>query len=95
MWDGPVLQPPLCHESFPTWLPVSTPPTGLDECFSFNLVVVGLPYISIFLAVLVVFLFFKYVVVLLLIVRGGTVCLPMPPSWLDRTLFYRLKFEFV
>ena len=30
-----------------------------------------------FLAVLVVF---KFVVVLLLVVRGGTVCLPTPPS---------------
>ena len=27
------------------------------------------------------FLFFKFVVVLLLVVRGGTVCLPIPPSW--------------
>ena len=33
-----------------------------------------------FLEVLVVFVF-KFVVVLLLVVRGGTVCLPMPPSW--------------
>ena len=27
------------------------------------------------------FFVFKFVVVLLLVVRGGTVCLPMPPSW--------------
>ena len=33
-----------------------------------------------FLSVLVVFCF-KIVVVLLLVVRGGTACLPMPPSW--------------
>ena len=31
-----------------TWLPVSTPPTSLDECFFFNSLVVGLPYRSIF-----------------------------------------------
>ena len=27
------------------------------------------------------FFVFKFVVVLILVVRGGTVCLPMPPSW--------------
>ena len=31
-----------------TQLPVSTPPTGLDECVFFNSLVVGLPYSSIF-----------------------------------------------
>ena len=31
-----------------TQLPVSAPPTGLDECFDFNYLVVGLPYSSIF-----------------------------------------------
>ena len=31
-----------------TQLPVSTPPTSLDECFFFNSLVVGLPYSSIF-----------------------------------------------
>ena len=41
-----------------TWLPISAPPTGLDECFFFNSLVVGLPYSSIFC--------FKFVVVLLL-----------------------------
>ena len=30
------------------WLPVSSPPTGLDECFFFNSLVYGLPYSSIF-----------------------------------------------
>ena len=34
------------------------------------------------ISVLVVFVF-KFVVVLLLVVVGGTVCLPMPPSWLE------------
>ena len=28
-----------------------------------------------------VFFIFIFVVVLLLVVRGGAVCLPMPPSW--------------
>ena len=31
-----------------TWLPISTPPTGLGECFFFIFLVVGLPYNSIF-----------------------------------------------
>ena len=40
--------PPCCHESYLSWLPVSTPPTGLDECFFFITEVVGLPRGSIF-----------------------------------------------
>ena len=43
-----VRQPPPCHESSLPWLPISAPPTGLDECFFFNSLVVGLPYSSIF-----------------------------------------------
>ena len=65
-----------------TWLPVSAPPTGLDKCFFFNSLVVRLPYSSIFCQFWLFFVF-KFVVVLLLVVQGGTVCLPMPPSWLE------------
>ena len=65
---------------FSTWLPVSTPPAVLDECFFFNFWVVRLPYSSIFW-LFWLFLVFKLVFVLLLVVREGTVCLPMPPSW--------------
>ena len=36
-------QPPPYHKSSPRQLPISTPPTGLDECFFFNSLVVGLP----------------------------------------------------
>ena len=43
-----VRQPlPCCKSSLP-WLPVSTPPTGLDECVFFISLVVALPYSSIF-----------------------------------------------
>ena len=42
-----VLQPQPCCESS-AQLPVSAPPTGLDECVLFNSLVVGLPYSSIF-----------------------------------------------
>ena len=47
------------------WLPVSSPPTGLDECFFFNSLVAGLPYSSIFWQLWLLFVF-KFVVVLLL-----------------------------
>ena len=60
-----------------TRLPVSAPPTGLDECF-FNSLVVGLPYSLIFGEFWLFFVFKS--AVLLLVVRGGTVCLPAPPS---------------
>ena len=43
-----VRQPPPCCESSPSRLPVSAPPTGLDECFFFISLVVGLPYSLIF-----------------------------------------------
>ena len=46
MWDYPVFQPLPCHVSSLPWLPVSAPPTCLDECF-FNSLVVRLPYSSI------------------------------------------------
>ena len=42
-----VLQLPPCHESSLPRLPVSAPPTGLDECFFFIFLVVGLPNSSI------------------------------------------------
>ena len=43
---GPPAVALLCVLS--AWLPVSAPPTGLDECVFFNSLVVGLPYSSIF-----------------------------------------------
>ena len=43
-----VLQPLHCHKSSLLWLPVSAPPTGLDECLFFISLVVGLPYSLIF-----------------------------------------------
>ena len=43
-----VHQLPPCCESSPPQLPISAPPTGLDECFFFTSLVVGLPYSSIF-----------------------------------------------
>ena len=48
MWDHWVLQLPPCHESCPPQLPVSAPPTGLDECFFFISLVIELPYSWIF-----------------------------------------------
>ena len=59
-----------------TWLPVSAPPAGLDECFFFNSSVVGLLYSLIFWQFWLFFKF-KFVVFLLLVVRGGKAYLPM------------------
>ena len=78
MWDHPVLQP-CCMSSLP-WLPISTPPTCLNEYFFFNSLVARLLYSSIFWQ-LWLFFVFKFVVVLLLVVRGGKVYLSTPPSW--------------
>ena len=65
-----------------TSLPNSTLPNGVDECFSFNSLIVGFPYSSIFWQFCLFFVF-KFVVVLLLVVRGGTVCLPTLLPWLE------------
>ena len=43
-----VQQLPHRRESSLPWLPISAPPAGLDECFFFNSLVVGLSYSSIF-----------------------------------------------
>ena len=61
-------------------LHVSAPPTSLDECFFFISLVVGLPYSSIFCQFWL-FFGFKFVVLLLVVQGGGTVCLPTPSSW--------------
>ena len=82
MWDRPLLLGPpaaISPQVLTPWLPVSAPPTGLDECFFFNSLFVGLPYSSIFCLFWLFFLF-KFVVVLL-VVQRGTVCLPIPPFW--------------
>ena len=68
-----------CHTSSLPQLPVSTPPTSLDEWF-FNSLVVRLTYSLIFWQFWLFFVF-KFVVVLLLVVQGGKVYLPTPPSW--------------
>ena len=55
-WPAPFHNPPPCwvrqllpcHKSSPPQLPISTPPTGLDECFFFISLVVRLPYSLIF-----------------------------------------------
>ena len=52
-----VRQQPPCCESSPPQLPISTPPTGLDECVFFISLVVGLPYSSIFCQLRLFFVF--------------------------------------
>ena len=56
---------PCCKFSPPP-LPISAPPTSLDECFFFNTLVVGLPYSMIFWQFWLFFVF-KFVVVLLVV----------------------------
>ena len=81
-------QPPCYHASSPPWLPIPTPPTGLDECFFFNSLVARLQYSSIFWQFWL-FYVFKLVVILLLVVWGSEAYLPTSPSWLKaNTLFY-------
>ena len=86
MWDHPlhqllphwVLQPPPCQESS---LPGCPSPPSYRSGWMFLLYLLGCRT-SIqfdFLSVLVVFLFLNCCC--LLVVRGGTVCLPMSPSW--------------
>ena len=76
---------------FSAQLPVSAAPTSLDEWFFFNSLVVRPPYSSIFCQFWLFFVF-KFVV-LLLVVRGGTVYLPMPTYWLEVSLkFSSLQF---
>ena len=75
----------------PPWLPISIPPTSLDECFFFKSLVVKLPYSLIFWQFWLFFVF-KFVVVLLLVVQGDKVYLPTPPSWPEVFLFYFFSF---
>ena len=71
------------------WLPISAPPTVLDECFFFKSLVVRLSYSLVFWQFWLVFVF-KFVV-LLLVVWGGTVYLPTPPSRPEVPFFPFLK----
>ena len=70
----PVSVPPQQQESSPPRLPVSAPPTGLDE---------GLFFISLVLDFLAVGFSVCFGL------RGGTLCLPTPPCWFsDYSIFY-------
>ena len=78
-----------------SFLPNSTPPTSLSDCFFFNSLVVGLPYSSICWHFWLFFVF-KFVVILLLVVRGGKSYLPLTPSWPEvRILFFNSKLYFI
>ena len=81
---------PLTHRGplAATLLPISAPPTSLDECFFFNSLVVRLPYSSIFWQFWL-FCVSKFLV-LLLVVQGGKVYLTSPPSYLEVHLLLTL-----
>ena len=85
-----VCQSLTCHMSSQPQMPISMPPTSLDECFFFNSLVVGLPYSLIFLVVLFVFVF-KLVVIFLLVLQACEAYLPIPPCGLKvpTTIYWR------
>ena len=74
-----------------TGLPISAPPTGLDQCFFFNSLVVRLPYSLIYCQFWLYFVF-KFVIVLLLVVWGGKVYLPTSSSWPEVRCLRKEKF---
>ena len=77
MWDYLLHQPLPCRESSPPQLPVSASSTSLDEYFFFNSLVIRLSHSLIFVSSSC-FLFLN--LFLLLVVQGGKVYVPMPPS---------------
>ena len=96
MWDCLFHQPPhCCHtaSSLP-WLPISTPPTCLDEYGFFKFLVVGLPYSSIFWQFWAFFVL-RLVVILLMVVQGGKACLFTPPFWLEVLCNLSFKVNFL
>ncbi|KAF6109593.1 hypothetical protein HJG60_010853 [Phyllostomus discolor] len=81
----------LCLDSSLTGLP--TPPHLLVWVnVYFNSLVVGLTYSSIFCQFWLFFVF-KLLLSLFLIVQGGIVCQPTPPSWPEVPLFF-FKVDF-
>ena len=89
---GPACPPAIAlPQVLSTWLLVCAPPAGLDECFFFNSLVVGLPYRSIFWQFWLFFVF-KFVDVLLLVcarrqrVSSYASILARCPQWSDSCL---------
>ena len=84
--DDLVLQLLPCCASSPPQLPVSAPPTSLNECFSFNSLVVRLPYSSIFWQ----FWYFLFLNLLSFWLCEKAKCtyLPVPPSWLEVCIIF-------
>ena len=86
-WDCPTCQPQHrlpglspCHTSSLLQLPISDPPTSLDECFFFNSLVVGLPYHLIFWKFLL-FWFLNWLLSFFWLCKEAKhICL-QPPSW--------------
>ena len=79
MWEHLVHQPLPCHASSRPQLPVSAPPTSLDEYFFFNSFIVRLPYSLIFWQFWL-FFFFNWLLPFFLVVQGSKMHLPTVPS---------------
>ena len=74
---------------------ISTLPPHLDEYFFFKSWVVRLPHSLIFWQFWLYFVL-RLVVILRVVVRGGEVCVPMPPSWpevLIRSSWQNMKLQ--
>ena len=100
MWDSP-LPCGFFHPALLAWstaLPgvlsvhLFTSLVGLADCF-FNSLVVGVPCSLIFWHFWL-FIDFRLVVILLLVVQGREGFLPTPPSWLELWNVFILKFIF-
>ena len=97
MWDHPACKPLPClvHQSLPcqeSSPPCCPTPPLLPVWMSVSSLT---PWLSDFHTVWFcqfwLFFVFKFVVVLVLVMRGGTVCLPMPPSWPEVFEKYHIK----
>ena len=84
-----VRQPPACLKSSLPQLPISAPPTGLDDCFFFIFLVAGLPYSSIFCQFWLFFVF-KFLLSFWLWDEAQCVYLCLH---LGRKLQHRIKFK--
>ena len=76
-----VCQLPRCLESSLPWLPISSPPTGLEECFFFISLVVGLPYSLIFCQFWLFFVFKLLLSFFWLCKEAQCVYLRLRPGW--------------
>ena len=89
-----VRQPPPCRESSLPQLPVSAPPTGMDECFFFTSLVVGLPYSSIFFQFWLFFVFKLLLSFFWLCEEAQCIYLRLHLGWKSWKLIFKKYMEY-